>query len=368
MRSPAGLENLIDAIAERCRSGLDPDSFRAHVLPRLRRAVPIDALWWTSVDPSTLLFTGAHREEIPAETGPYFVENEFLRDDVNKWTELARGRDGARTLIQATAGRPTESSRYREIFEPLGLEDELRVVMRARGVTWGFMCLHRERGSPFSADEVAFVRRMAPHLAEGIRLGTLMRSLAITDLPDAPGLIVLGADGSLVRANPAAEAWLAEIDQSLAEGELPIEVHAVATRLRRQTPSEADVTQLRVRARTGRWLTLHASWLAGAGATADVAVIVQAATPAQAAPVVMSAYGLTPREQALTALICRGLSTQEIGGQLHITVATVQDHLKSIFDKTGVRSRRELVAAILRQQYLPRAGAGDPIGPSGAFV
>ena len=90
MKPGAVVENLVATVAERCRSGLDPEALRAEVLPRLRRAVPIDALWWATVDPSTLLFTQAYREEIPEETGPYFVENEFLRDDVNKWTELAR--------------------------------------------------------------------------------------------------------------------------------------------------------------------------------------------------------------------------------------------------------------------------------------
>src|SRR5664279_5066754 len=81
------LRNLTAAIADACRSGLDPDGLRAAVLPRLRRAVPIDALWWATSDPVTLLFTQAHREGLPEEIGPYFVHNEFLDDDANKWAD-----------------------------------------------------------------------------------------------------------------------------------------------------------------------------------------------------------------------------------------------------------------------------------------
>jgi DNA-binding CsgD family transcriptional regulator len=80
----------------------------------------------------------------------------------------------------------------------------------------------------------------------------------------------------------------------------------------------------------------------------------------------MMAYGLTKQEQRLTTLVCSGASTGEIATRLRITSNTVQDHLKAIFDKTGVRSRRELVATIFREQYLPRAKGGRPIRPSGA--
>jgi DNA-binding CsgD family transcriptional regulator len=102
--------------------------------------------------------------------------------------------------------------------------------------------------------------------------------------------------------------------------------------------------------------------------TEATAVIIEEPSPAELAPVLMMAYGLTKQEQALTGLVCRGLSTNEIADRLHITPHTIQDHLKSIFEKTGVSSRRELVAAILQEQYLPRAMAGQALGPSGFFT
>jgi hypothetical protein len=46
----------------------------------------------------------------------------------------------------------------------------------------------------------------------------------------------------------------------------------------------------------------------------------------------------------------------------------VQDHLKAIFDKTGVSSRRQLVVTILQEQYLPRALGGARLAPSGFFA
>jgi DNA-binding CsgD family transcriptional regulator len=122
-----------------------------------------------------------------------------------------------------------------------------------------------------------------------------------------------------------------------------------------------------VQTRAGRWAVLHASHLP-AGRADAIAVIIDEPSPSELAPMLMMAYGLTSQEQTVTGLVCRGLSTREIGERLHISGHTVQDHLKSIFDKTGVRSRRELVAAILQEQYLPRAMTGQPVGPSGFFA
>jgi DNA-binding CsgD family transcriptional regulator len=68
----------------------------------------------------------------------------------------------------------------------------------------------------------------------------------------------------------------------------------------------------------------------------------------------MSAYGLTAREQEVTRLILQGNSTTEIAQELCVSAHTVQQHLKNIFDKTGVRSRRDLVGKIFFAHYEPR--------------
>jgi DNA-binding CsgD family transcriptional regulator len=368
MNRRAALENLTGAIVAICRSGLAPDALRDRVLSRLRRAVPFDAAFWATADPATLLFTQAHQEEIPGSTIPYFVRNEFLDEDVNKWTALARDRGGVRTLAEATGGDLEASPRYRDIFRPLGLGDELRAVFRAGGACWGYLCLHRGADAEFSAEEVRYVRRLAPHLAEGIRAGLLASHVELTDVADAPGLVLMGSDGSFISTTAAGERWLDELGCAQPAGPgLPLEFHALAATLGQPDTAETALPTVRVRTRAGRWAVLHASRLPSGGGPA-IAVIIEEPSPAELAPVLMMAYGLTRQEQAVTGLVCRGLSTREIAGRLHITLNTVQDHLKSVFDKTGVRSRRELVAAILQEQYLPRMMTGQRVGPSGFFT
>ncbi len=63
-----------------------------------------------------------------------------------------------------------------------------------------------------------------------------------------------------------------------------------------------------------------------------------------------------------------GLSTSQISRALFISSNTVQDHLKAIFAKTGVHSRRELVAQIFTHQYMPRIWSEARLGSDGWFA
>jgi len=82
------------------------------------------------------------------------------------------------------------------------------------------------------------------------------------------------------------------------------------------------------------------------------------------APLMASAYGLSPRERAVTRLVARGLATTAIGAELHLSPWTVQDHLKAIFGKVGVRSRGELVARLYFPGDADLTGRGACADPS----
>jgi len=86
----------------------------------------------------------------------------------------------------------------------------------------------------------------------------------------------------------------------------------------------------------------------GAGAEgSDIAVSIEPATADDRVSVLARACGLSPRETELVRHLAAGGDTREVAGQMFVSENTVQDHLKSVFAKTGCRSRRTLLARAL---------------------
>ena len=61
---------------------------------------------------------------------------------------------------------------------------------------------------------------------------------------------------------------------------------------------------------------------------------------------------LSGREVEVLKLVAGGTSNKEIGGQLHISEATVKSHLSHIFGKLGVDDRTAAVTAALERGIL----------------
>ncbi|HVF01569.1 MAG TPA: LuxR C-terminal-related transcriptional regulator [Rubrobacteraceae bacterium] len=377
MNGGKSAERIKQEIVRLCHAGLDSRTFRLETVRCLRKAIPVDVSFFATADPATLLFTSAVVDDILARATAQFIENEFLKDDSVKFARLARGSSPVDSLGLATKGELARSLRYQEILAPMDLGDELRAALVAGSKCWGFMCLHRERSSPnFTPTEAAFLEKLTPHLAEGLRTALLIGDERVTSLPlDGPGVVLLGDDLSLAAITPAAERWLAEVAKSdwPSSSEVPEAVYAVAARLlaleRGGSYAPPDLMpRTRLRTASGRWLVLHASRLRAADTEGQIAVIFEEARPSEIAPLIIDAYGLTKREGEITRLVLRGLSTAEVSEELHITPNTVRDHFKAIFDKTDVRSRRELVGQVFAQQYQPRMATGHELDTEGWFA
>jgi DNA-binding CsgD family transcriptional regulator len=276
-------------------------------------------------------------------------------EDVNQIVDVARSTSGISTLHDATDGDPSTSPRWQANIE-MGADQELIAALRTRsGDTWGALGLYREPGEPrFDADEIRFLQQSAPHLAEGARRALLLGEATDPESSMAPGLVVLARDLTVESSTPGVEQWLTELPGG-EDGQLPTALVSVAARALRclEDGEPPDVAMARVLTRSGAWVVLHGAALRSS-ADPRVAVIVEPAHPARITSLLMSAYGMTDRERDVTRLVLQGSSTVEIAAELVVSPHTVQQHLKSIFDKTGVRSRRDLVGKVFFTHYEPR--------------
>jgi DNA-binding CsgD family transcriptional regulator len=341
---------------------------------RLRRVVEFDGACWHTLDPGSDLITQHRLQDLP-DRFPVLANNEYAVEDVNKFEQLARAERKAATMSEATGGHPERSPRFSDLLTPAGLGPELRSAFVADGATWGALILVRDAGRPeFEDRHVDLLASTSTLFARAVRRGLVTEaSSAPANLPDAPGVIELDATGRLIRASSSAELLFAELSGSTLEAGLRSPaIHAVASATRKAIATagqarEASLPSAAVKTPAGTWLVLHGGLL-GDLRSGDIAVFVQRAHPTLVAPLLLKAYGLTPREQEVTQLMLRGATTIQAAQRLAISQHTVTDHIKSIFEKTGARTRGELSATLFFGEHLPRIQHRVAIGDDASFI
>ncbi len=352
-----------------CHRGVDPVAFCRQARDLVRAVVPFDASCWLTVDPASVLVTGG-LFDYPPELVPAFCRNEFVDDDVNKLASLGSRPAPVGILSRATDGHPERSPRYRNILRPAGLEAELRAAYRANFSVWGASAMYRESGSPdFEPDEAAFVAAVSGLLAEGFRRSILVTTIATEVIThDGPGLVILAEDDSIEAITPDAEHWIEELGNPLRTEARAVPHPAilhVAGRARAiaagASSPQVGPASTRILTRSGRWLLVHATTLAGR-LPGRTAVILEPARPVEIAPLIVEAYGLSQRERQITELVLQGASTSEMASRLNLSPFTVQDHLKAIFEKMAVSSRREVAARIFFDHHFPPTMTNDASG------
>ena len=356
----------VDVVA---RAGLPTQDFLDEALTSISRAVPHASACVATLDPATHLNTGGHKFGELAEIDSRdreWAALEFGSDDPTAMAELARGGATALAIDAWSSASGRESTRLRDFFTPyFGYADELRVVLRDGDEVWGGLSLLRsaEQGT-FDADDVALLDRLATPLATGMRAG-LVAQLVTGEVHERGPAVLVVDDADQVRSvSDNAAARLAEL-RSASLTESMGTIASLVGAARRYAAGQTDrPARCRLRGLSGAWLVLHATTLVGS--PGEVVITIDEARPPEIVPLVVAAFDLSARERDVALLVLQGADTKEIAARLHVSAWTVQDHLKSIFDKAAVHSRRELMARIWFDQYAPRSGSD--LTPSGWFA
>jgi DNA-binding CsgD family transcriptional regulator len=359
-------ERTVSEVKRLCCAGR-PDGLAllGEVIERLRRVVPFEAYCASTLDPASGLITHALAEEMgDADEAAIFFEHLYFEhhQSVRRMADIHQS---VALLSETTGGDLERSARYSEYLRPLGLAYEMRGAFTSAGYLWASMDLIRESGRPdFTPREANLLRRIAPHLGNGLKMAALrMQVPAEEGGTDVPGVLTLDYQGRVVQHTPAAEHWLRDLEDLGSRWRewdgLPRAVRTVVLSLRHALSPERDrdgeiVPSLRARARSGRWLTLYGSLTeATSERRAETVIIIEPTKPEELFSFSMTAYGLSPREEELVKLVVRGLSTTCISRALFISEHTVQNHLRSIFEKVGVSSRGELVKRLFFDNLYP---------------
>jgi DNA-binding CsgD family transcriptional regulator len=359
-------ERTFSEVKRLCYAGrLDGPALLGEVIECLRRVVPFEAYCASTKDPASGFITHGLAEEMGGADDIFWSLERLYFDHHRSVRRMVDTHQSVALLSETTGGQLERSIRYAEYLRPLGLAYEMRGAFASGGYLWGSMDLVRESGSPdFKPREANLLRRIAPHLGNGLKMAALRTQTPVeAGGADVPGVLTLDYRGSVVQHTPAAERWLRDLED-LSPGwrerdDFPRALRTVVMSLRRALSPDRDrdeesVPSIRARARSGRWLTLYGCLTeATPERRAEAVIIIEPTKPEELLPFSMTAYGLSPREEELVKLVVRGLSTTRISRALFISEHTVQNHLRSVFEKVGVRSRGELVKRLFFDNLYP---------------
>jgi DNA-binding NarL/FixJ family response regulator len=327
----------------------DGRALRAGLLAEIGRQVAFDAYAWLLTDPDSEVGSDPLAEVPCLPELPRLIRLKYSTP-VNRWTQLA----SAVARLHADTGRhPEHSLVWREMLSDYGVTDVASVVFRDRFGCWGFLDLWRiGPGRLFSEIDARYLGAVAPAVTELLRrcqAVTFSRSPSI-DVPQGPVVLVLSPDLQVKAQTAETETYLqALIPTGGDRRPVPAGAYNVGAQLLAyEAGIDAHPPRARVHLQHGAWLNLGAARMAGPEpVAADIAVTIEAASAAQRMDLFGRAHGLSPREAELLAALARGSDTRQLASDLYVSQNTVQDHLKSIFAKTGTRNRRALMARAL---------------------
>jgi len=336
-----------DRILRICGRPRDARTLRMELLEEIRTVVGFDAYAWLLTDPETAVGTSPMADVPCLPELPRLIRLKYLTD-VNRWTTLSQP---VALLSHTTGGDLSRSLVWREMLCDFGVEDIASSVYRDQHGCWGFLDLWRMAG-PFAASEAAFLADIAAPMTTALRRA---QADTFADPPErstrGPVVLVLSPDLVVRAQTPQTQEYLRLLvppDED--RSPVPAGAYNVAAQLlANESGVDTAPPWARVYLSGGRWLTLRAARLGDVGAPhqREFAISIEETAPTDRAALFAKAYGLSAREGELLSHLAAGIDTHELAHRMFLSQHTVQDHVKSIFAKTGLNSRPALLSRAL---------------------
>jgi DNA-binding CsgD family transcriptional regulator len=329
----------VERVVRICQQHEEARGLRLAVLDELRAAVGFDAYAWLLTDPETEVGCAPLADVPCLPELPRLIRLKYLTA-VNRWTGLG----DPVTLLGA---QRDSSLVWRDMLAGYGVTDVVSVVFRDRFGCWAFLELWRiGNARPFTEADSDFLAGITAPVTEALRRCQARTFDGVPVPPDRTGPVVLMLSSDLeVRAQTEeTDRYLrALVPPDDERRPVPSGAYNVAAQL---LAVEAGVDDhppwARVHLAGGVWLTLRAARIGDT--QPDIAVTIETASPAERTDLFARALGLSAREAELLGHLVAGADTRDIAGRMFVSEHTVQDHLKSIFAKSGTRNRRTLLA------------------------
>ncbi len=237
----------------------------------------------------------------------------------------------------------TGPSEWRDFLASYDIHDVATVPFVDGFGCWGFLDLWRD--GVFTTEEIALLQSVASVITTALRRCQALSVTASTSATtsESGAVLVLSPDLEVRGATEESDTLLRRLLPTEADrAPVPASAYNVAAQL---LANERGVDDRPPTARAflgvGQLLVFRAARL---GERGDIAVTMGAATGRERLSFFARACGLSPREREVLECLADGDDTRTVAGRLSMSEFTVQDHLKSIGGKTGLRSRRTLLA------------------------
>ncbi len=292
----------------------------------------------------------------------YFARHYDGEEHAFRQKFLARAQESDPVSSSSPSTEYVRTAYYNEILRHLDAHHVLYGVVRDQGSAIGQLSLYRSKDSrAFTAADRAAVRDISRYVAHAAARPANPDDPGRFVDGDTEGLVIVDADGRILRASPQSLHLLARaMRQNFNAHTLPLMIGDAATGIVRELIDRVESIRESKPAKPprenvdGQWGRFQISAYAlegGPKGQAQIGIHVRHREPMMVRFIeAMGALDLSPQQREVALLLAQGKSNQEIATALSVSANTASYHVKQLFARLDAHDRAEAVARLMQEQ------------------